>query len=101
MDLKSNLEMIKSYCKVNLFLKVLRKNNKGLHSIQSTVMLLDLHDEMSIKKIKKNKDEVVFIGRFKKNIKSKILNTNVVKGEAILKKYIKLIEKKIFRSCIE
>ena len=71
MDLKVNLEMIKSYCKVNLFLKILSKNNKGLHNIQSTVMLLDLYDEINIKKIKKNKDEVVFIGPFKKNIKSK------------------------------
>ena len=38
--------MIKSYCKVNLFLKILSKNNKGLHNIQSTVMLLDLYDEI-------------------------------------------------------
>ena len=77
--------MIKSYCKVNLFLKVLRKNNKGLHNIQSTVMLLDLHDEMSIKKIKKNKDEVVFIGRFKKNIKSKA-NT-IISTLSLLRSY--------------
>jgi len=34
-------------------------------------MLLDLHDNISINKIKKNKDKVVFTGIFKKNIDSK------------------------------
>ena len=67
--------MIKSYCKVNLFLKVLKKNNVGLHNIQSTAMLIDLHDEISIKNIKKKKDFVVFKGLFKKNISKK---TNTV-----------------------
>jgi len=67
--------MIKSYCKINLFLKVLKKNNSGLHSIQSTVMLLDLHDKISIKRIKKKKDKIVFIGPFKRNVKK---NTNTV-----------------------
>jgi len=63
--------MLKSYCKINLFLKVLGKKNNGLHDIQSTTMLLDLHDKISIKKISKNKDEVFFTGFFKKNINSK------------------------------
>ena len=52
--------MIKSYSKINLFLKVLKKKKKGLHNIQSTAMLLDLHDEISIKKTQKKKDEIVF-----------------------------------------
>jgi len=60
--------MIKSYCKINLFLKVLKKNNKGLHNIQTTTVLLDLHDKINIKKIKSNKDEVLFTGPFKKDI---------------------------------
>ena len=66
--------MIKSYSKINLFLKVLKKNIKGLHDIQSTTMLLTLHDKIIIKKTKKNKDIVVFSGPFKKNINTK-LNT--------------------------
>ena len=61
--------MIKSHCKINLFLKIIRKNDNGLHDIQSSVMLLDLHDKISIKSIKKKKDKVVFTGFFKKNIK--------------------------------
>jgi len=94
--------MIKSYSKINLFLKVLKKNNRGLHNIQSTTMLLALHDKISIKKIKKKKDNVVFVGPFKKNIKKstnkeistmsllrshKLINTN--------KRYKIIINKKI------
>ena len=67
--------MIKSYSKINLFLRVLKKNNTGLHNIQSTTMLVDLYDEISIQKIEKNKDEILFTGPFKKNIKN---NSNTV-----------------------
>jgi len=66
--------MIKSYSKINLFLKVLKKNNRGLHDIQSTTMIIDLHDKISIKKINKKKDELIFTGPFKKNI-NKNINT--------------------------
>ena len=66
--------MIKSYSKINLFLKVLKKNNSGLHDIQSTTMIIDLHDKISIKKINKKKDELIFTGPFKKNI-NKNINT--------------------------
>ena len=67
--------MIKSYSKINLFLRVLKKNNKGLHNIQSTTMLIDLHDTISIKRTQKKKDKIVFTGPFKKNIKC---NSNTV-----------------------
>ena len=66
--------MIKSYSKINLFLRVLKKNNKGLHNIQSSTMLVDLCDKISIKKINKKKDELIFTGPFKKNI-NKNINT--------------------------
>ena len=61
--------MIKSYCKINLFLKVLKKNNSGLHSIQSTVMLLDLHDKISIKRIKKKKIKLYLLDPLKETLK--------------------------------
>ena len=67
--------MLKSYCKINLFLKVLGKNNNKLHNIQSTTMLLALHDKIIIKKIKKTKDKIIFNGTFKKSIKN---NKNTV-----------------------
>ena len=83
--------MIKSYSKINLFLKVLKKNNKGLHNIQSSVMLLDLHDQISLKKIDKNKDSIEFIGRFKKNINK---NTNTISKSLFLLRKNNLIDEK-------
>ena len=83
--------MIKSFSKINLFLKVLKKNNNGLHNIQSSVMLLDLHDKISIKKINKNIDDIKFTGRFQKNIKK---NSNTIsKSLSLLRKH-NLIDKK-------
>ena len=84
--------MIKSHSKINLFLKVLKKNNKGLHNIQSSVMLLDLHDQIILKKINKNKDSIKFIGRFKKNI-NKNINT-ISKSLFLLRKHNLIDEKK-------
>jgi len=83
--------MIKSYSKINLFLKVLKKNNKGLHNIQSSVMLLDLHDQISLKKINKNKDSIEFIGRFKKNINR---NKNTISKSLFILRKQNLIDKK-------
>ena len=58
------LSMIKSFCKINLSLRVLNKMSNGLHNIQSNVFLLNLYDEINIKKINKNKDVIIFKGRF-------------------------------------
>ena len=83
--------MIKSYSKINLFLKVLKKNNKGLHNVQSSVMLLDLHDQISLESINKNKDSIEFIGHFKKNINRK---TNTISKTLFLLRKHNLIDKK-------
>jgi len=83
--------MIKSYSKINLFLKVLKKNHKGLHNIQSSIMLLDLHDRISLKKINKNKDNIEFIGGFKKNINT---NINTISKSLLLLRKHNLINKK-------
>ena len=77
--------MIKSYAKINLFLKVLKKNNKGLHNIQSCAMLCSLYDGINLKKINKNKDNIKFIGQFKKNINTKV-NT-ISKSLFLLRKH--------------
>lgn len=58
--------IIKSYSKINLSLRVLRKMKNGFHDIQSNVFLLNLHDEISIKKINSLNDIVVFKGQFNK-----------------------------------
>tara|TARA_B100000780_G_scaffold278865_1_gene254107 strand:- start:1763 stop:2596 length:834 start_codon:yes stop_codon:yes gene_type:complete len=82
--------MIKSFSKINLFLNVLKKTKNGLHNIQSSVMLLNLHDKINIKN--SNKDEIKFVGRFAKNINK---NTNSIsKTLSALRKH-NLINKKI------
>ena len=83
--------MIKSYSKINLFLKVLKKTNKGLHNIQSSAMLLELHDKITLKKINKKKDDIKFIGQFKKNINKK---TNTISKTLFLLRKYNLIDKK-------
>ncbi|MDC0418328.1 hypothetical protein OAM15_01720 [Pelagibacteraceae bacterium] len=94
--------MLKSYSKINLFLKVLKKNSQGLHNIQSTVMLLNLYDEISVKKIKKKKDIIIFKGHFKKNVNRKnnsITNTLLLlRNQKLItqnQKYKIIINKKI------
>ena len=77
--------MIKSYSKINLFLRVLKKNINGLHNIQSCVMLIDVNDLITIKNIKKKKDEIIFIGKFKEKINKK--KNSITKSLYILRKH--------------
>ena len=80
--------MIKSYSKINLFLKVLKRNKKKLHNIQSYIMLLDLYDEINIKNGKK--DKIKFIGQFKQNISK---STNSISQSLSLLRKHNLIKK--------
>ena len=59
---------IKSYCKINLSLKILKKISGGYHSIASLITFCDLHDIISISRINKLKDEISFSGKFQKGI---------------------------------
>ena len=54
-------------------------------------MLLDLHDQISLKKINKNKDSIEFIGRFKKNINR---NKNTISKSLFILRKQNLIDKK-------
>ena len=65
--------VINSYSKINLSLKVISKLKNGLHEIQSMYCLVNLYDKIQIKKVKKNKDKIIFKGRFSKFIKKKII----------------------------
>ncbi len=94
--------MIKSYCKINLSLRVINKLKNGFHNIQTNTVLLNLHDLISIKKNIKNIDQVVFEGQFKKLIskkKNSITNTlKLLKKNNLIKKknnYKILIKKNI------
>ena len=58
---------LKSHAKINLALNVTRKN-KLLHNIESIISFIDLHDIISIKKIRSEKHNISFQGKFAKSI---------------------------------
>jgi 4-diphosphocytidyl-2-C-methyl-D-erythritol kinase len=91
--------MIKSYSKINLFLKVLKKNNKDLHNLQSSTMLLDLYDRIDIKNIKKKQDEINFSGKFSKNISKK--NNSITKSLQLLRKHSFVSKKKRYKIIVD
>jgi len=84
--------MIKSYCKINLSLRVLKKNKDGFHDIQSNVFLLNIFDEIKIKKNKENKDNITFRGKFKKFVNK--TNNSIINILKILRSN-ELIPKKV------
>tara|TARA_B100001093_G_C26558563_1_gene897647 strand:- start:47 stop:883 length:837 start_codon:yes stop_codon:yes gene_type:complete len=63
--------LIKSYSKINFTLRVNFKSKSGLHEIQSLYCLINLFDKIKIKKIKKNKDKISFIGPFANLVKNR------------------------------
>ena len=74
---------IKSYAKLNLALNIIGKTN-SLHKIESIVAFNSLHDEILIKKIKSKSHNIIFTGKFSKNISKK--NT--------VSKLLEILEKK-------
>jgi len=62
---------IKSYCKVNLTLRVLRKESNGYHKIRTLITFCNLHDIITISKVKNLLDEITFSGKFKRGISKK------------------------------
>ena len=90
---------IKSYCKINLFLRVIKKLSNGYHSIASLVTFCKLHDLISISEIKYPKDKITFSGNFKNGINNKINTITKVlsllrKNNLIKNKYFKINIKK-------
>ena len=85
---------IKSYCKINLSLKILKKLSNGYHSISSVITFCDPFDEISISKIRNHKDIILFYGRFSFGIDQKI--NSVTKVLSALRKK-KLINNQSFR----
>ena len=75
---------LKSPAKINLSLKIGKKINHKYHDIQSVIFLINLHDQITIKKITGKKDTFKFTGNFKKNIKLK--NNTVQKSMYLLRK---------------
>ena len=74
----------KSFAKINLFLNIGKKiNNTGLHNIQSLVFLINLFDEIKIKKNKSKIDKIKFYGKFCNKVNK--INT-ITKSLYILRK---------------
>ena len=90
----------KSYAKINLSLGVLGKLQSKLHRIESLISFIDLYDEIIIQRTNNDKHNVVFYGKFSKNIPkkntiSKLLNILDSKNFLDNKKYLIKINKKI------
>ena len=62
---------IRSYSKINLSLRINSKLMNGLHEIQTLYCWINLFDKIEIKKVKSNKDKIIFKGPFSKFIKNK------------------------------
>ena len=61
---------IKSHAKINLSLNIIKKIKKNLHTIESLVSFIDLHDLIHLREIKSNKHKVFFTGKFSKGIRT-------------------------------
>jgi len=85
---------IKSYCKVNLYLKVGRKLNNGYHNIASLISFCDIYDLITISQIKGLKDKITFSGKFKKGIN---LKKNTVTRLFYLLRKKKLLVNTVFK----
>ena len=70
--------MIKSYAKINLALNVIEKKTK-LHAIESLISFINFYDLINIKKINKKNHNVIFKGKFSKNINKINTITNLLK----------------------
>ncbi|MBD1172440.1 4-(cytidine 5'-diphospho)-2-C-methyl-D-erythritol kinase [Pelagibacterales bacterium SAG-MED05] len=92
---------LKSYSKINLSLNVNRKSKKSrLHEIESYFCLIDLFDQIKIKKNQDRKDIVKFKGKFSKNINkinNSIIDTlNILRERNLISDYYSiLVSKKI------
>ena len=53
-------DKIRSYAKINISLGVLKKLKTKDHKIESLVSLIDLYDQIYIKKIKGNGHKILF-----------------------------------------
>ena len=93
-------EKIKSHAKVNLSLNVLGKRKSKLHNLETLDALVDIHDQIFIKRINNKNHEVRFSGHFsnkvpKVNTVSNLLNILDKKKKLKNHKYSILIKKNI------
>ena len=85
---------IKSFCKINLSLRVLKKLNNGYHNINSLITFCNVHDIVTISETLGKKDNISFSGKFKKGISLK--SNTITKALYQLRKK-NFLGKKIFK----
>ena len=85
---------LKSFCKINLSLRILRKLSRGYHAIQSLVAFTDLHDTIVISEKKGPRDSIIFSGQFTKGIDKKF---NTISKTLNLLRKMKQIRTKRFK----
>ena len=85
---------IKSYCKINLTLRVLKKLSNGYHNIMSLITFCELYDVITISKNQSSKDIIDFSGKFKKGISKK---SNTVTKVLNLLRSKKLIGNEVYK----
>ena len=71
-------DKIRSYAKINISLGVLKKLKTKHHKIESLVSLIDLYDQIYIKKIKGNGHKILFDGEFSNGINKKNTVSNLI-----------------------
>ena len=77
--------VLKSYAKINLSLRINKRLSNGFHDLQSIYCLIDLHDNITINRIKNvNKDKVKFSGPFSKFVSSS--NNSITKSLNLMRK---------------
>ena len=89
---------IKSFCKINLSLKIIKKLNNGYHSIKSLITFCKIYDIISIGPIQGPKDKITFSGKFKKGISVK---SNTITKTLYLLRKKKLILNNVFKIDIQ
>tara|TARA_Y100000590_G_C15443934_1_gene909960 strand:+ start:51 stop:914 length:864 start_codon:yes stop_codon:yes gene_type:complete len=85
---------IKSFCKINLSLRVLKKLNNGYHNIKSLITFCNLCDIVSISQISGTKDNISFSGKFKKGIN---LKSNTITKVLYQLRKRNFFDKKVFK----
>ena len=89
---------LKAFAKINLNLRVKKKLKNGLHNIETLAILLNLSDELIVKKTNNFKDNIIFKGKFKSQVnlkKNTIIDTlYLLRKLGVIDAYYKILIKK-------
>ena len=89
---------IKSYCKINLTLRIAKKLSNGYHNIVSLITFCGLHDVVLISKVDNFEDKITFTGKFRKGINN---HSNTITNTLNLLRKNKLLDKKSYKIIVQ